>query len=81
MINGPQIRAARALLGWSVTELARRAGLSYATVQRAERAVGIPATQAHNLYAIQRAIEDGGVVFLPSGENRAGGAGVRFRSR
>jgi transcriptional regulator with XRE-family HTH domain len=81
MINGPQIRAARALLAWSVTELARRAGLSYATVQRAERAAGIPATQAPNLFAIQRAIEDAGVVFLEPGENRSGGAGVRFRSR
>ena len=33
-----QIRAARALLGWSQTQLARRAGLGLATLQRIERA-------------------------------------------
>lgn len=80
MISGPQIRAARALLGWSAGELARRARLGSATIQRAESAPGIPATQASTLYAIQQALEAGGVVFLDAGENRPGGAGVRFRA-
>lgn len=80
MISGPQIRAARALLGWTVHDLATRSRLSYATVQRAESSPGIPSTQATNLFAIQQALEQGGVVFLDPGENRAGGAGVRFRA-
>jgi hypothetical protein len=79
MIVGAQIRAARAMLAWTVAELAVRARLSYATVQRAEVASGIPTTQAQNLFAIQQALEAGGVVFLDPGEQRAGGAGVRFR--
>jgi hypothetical protein len=80
MINGPQIRAARALLGWSAGELARRAKLGMATIQRAESSPGIPTTQATNLFAIQQALEAGGVVFLDPGEHRGGGAGVRFKA-
>ncbi|MDZ4110160.1 MAG: helix-turn-helix transcriptional regulator, partial [Brevundimonas sp.] len=36
MISGPQLRAARALLGIDQRELARLAGLSTQTVQRME---------------------------------------------
>jgi transcriptional regulator with XRE-family HTH domain len=80
MITGAQMRAARALLGWSASELADRARVAYATVQRAEAAVGIPHTQGHNLFRIQQALEAGGIVFLDPGENREGGAGIRFRN-
>jgi hypothetical protein len=79
MITGPQIRAARALLGWSPVELATKSKLSYPTIQRAESAPGIPPIQAPNLFAIQRALEGGGVIFLDAGKNEAGGAGVRLR--
>ena len=58
---------------------AERAGLSYATVQRAEAAKGIPATKATNLFAIERALTDAGIVFLEPGGERAGGYGVRLR--
>ena len=80
MITGAQIRAARGLLGWSAADLAQRARLSYATVQRAETAEGVPTTQAQNLFAIQQALEAGGVIFLDPGENRDGGSGVRLKS-
>jgi transcriptional regulator with XRE-family HTH domain len=36
-----QIRAARALLGWSQNQLARRAGVGPATLQRIEQSNGI----------------------------------------
>jgi transcriptional regulator with XRE-family HTH domain len=78
MITGPQIRAARALLGWSGADLARRAGISYPTVQRAETATGIPGMRLYNLIALQRALEAGGVIFLAQGEQRDGGPGVRL---
>ena len=79
MIIGPQIRAARALLGWSAAELAARAGISYPTVQRAEAVNGIPGMRTPNLAAIQRALEAGGIVFLDESDD--GGGGVRFRRR
>jgi transcriptional regulator with XRE-family HTH domain len=77
MITGPQIRAARALLGWTAADLAQHAKLGSATVQRAETAAGIPTTQATNLYAIQQALEAGGAVFFDAGRTarrRAWGA-------
>ena len=79
MITGSQLRAGRAVLGWSAQQLAERAGVSYATVQRAEAVDGIPTMRTPNLYALQRALEDGGVIFLAAGELRPGGAGVRLR--
>ena len=36
-----QIRAARALLGWSQSELAQRAGVGLATLQRLEQSQSI----------------------------------------
>lgn len=37
MLESSQIRAARALLGWHQEELARRAQIGLATIQRVER--------------------------------------------
>jgi len=81
MLTGAQIRAGRALLGWTAAALAERSGVSYPTVQRAESTDGVPRMKAPNLFAIQRALEDGGVVFLDPGEHREGGPGVRLRVR
>ena len=78
MGTGAQIRAARALIGWSATALAQRSGVSYPTIQRAESIDGIPRMQAPNLAAIQRALEEAGVVFLEDRELREGGPGVRL---
>ena len=78
MITGPQIRAARALLGWSGADLARRAGISYPTVQRAETATGVPGLRLYNLIVLKRTLEVGGVIFLAQGELRDGGPGVRL---
>jgi hypothetical protein len=81
MLTGAQIRAGRALLGWTAATLAKQSGVSYPTVQRAETADGVPRMKAPNLFAIERALEEGGVVFLDPGENREGGPGVRLRVR
>jgi transcriptional regulator with XRE-family HTH domain len=78
MVTGAQIRAARALIGWSATALAQRSGVSYPTIQRAESVDGIPRLQAPNLAAIQRTLENAGIVFLDNHELRDGGPGVRL---
>jgi hypothetical protein len=78
MLTSAQIRAARGLLNWSATELARRAGVSWKTIQRAESAEGVPHMQMTTVDKIQRALEAGGVEIIP--ENRGGGGpGVRLR--
>ena len=79
MITGTQIRAARALLGWTSTELAAVAGLSYATIQRAESANGVPRMQAPSMSAIQIGLEQAGVQFIPA--DSESGEGVRLSKK
>ena len=79
MLTGAHIRAARALVSWSAMTLAEKAGISYPTVQRAESTDDVPRMKTTNLLAIQRVLEEAGVVFLDPGESRDGGVGVRLR--
>ena len=79
MITGSQIRAARALLGWSSQRLADTSSVHYATISRAEQQEGIPGIKATTLHQIQAALEQGGVVFLDPGDTRNGGHGVRLK--
>jgi transcriptional regulator with XRE-family HTH domain len=44
MISGAQVRAARALLGWTVRDLARHAIVSITAVNLIEGATGLPST-------------------------------------
>jgi transcriptional regulator with XRE-family HTH domain len=68
-----QLRMARAAVGWGVRELAEKAGVTANTVSRIE--LGADAKQS-TIEAIQRALEEAGIVFVP--EN-GGGVGVRVR--
>lgn len=71
-----QLRAARALVGWSQAELADRAGASRRAVIMAEEGTGGPRV----CRAVRAALEAAGVEFLSPGEASAsGGAGVRLR--
>lgn len=79
MITGAQVRAARALLGWSAAQLAERSGLSYSTIQRVESVAGVGTTRANNLLLLQQTLEEAGIIFLFAGEMRRGGDGVRLR--
>jgi len=72
-----QLRAARALLGWSQTQLADKAGLSLPTVKRVETERG-PKVSAAARQALQKALESGGVEFI---DENGGGPGVRLRKR
>lgn len=73
MLTGAQIRAARAFVKLTATELATLARVGRTTVLRAEAVDGVPPTTAANLHAIQQALEDKGVVFGDDGS-------VNFRS-
>lgn len=73
MITGPQIRAARGLLGWSAREAAERSGLSLPTIQRLERDAGVsPKAQARTLADLKRAFEEAGVEFIGAPDNDPG---------
>lgn len=78
MPTGEQIRAARAMVGWSVAELARRADVSWRTIQRAEAAgAAVPRMHVDTIDKITRALEAGGIEFLRGSEH--GGPGIRRR--
>ena len=75
MFSPSQIRAARALVGLSQTEVATAAGLSIPTVKRAEADGGIRVSE-YAVDAIVSALKKAGVEFIA--EN-GGGPGVRLR--
>jgi predicted transcriptional regulator len=64
MISGAQIRAARALLGISATELAERADVDWSTIQRFESTEGVPKSRSGTLQRIKETLEEAGVTFL-----------------
>jgi len=75
MVTSAQIRAARALLNWTVRDLADKAGVHRNTVTRIEtEATGV----GHAVASIRAALEAAGVEFIT--EN-GGGPGVRLRAR
>ncbi len=76
MLDGAQLRGARAMLGWSAGQLAAASKVSLATIQRAETSDGPVRMTAANAELIRRTLEAAGVEFIP--EN-GGGAGVRLR--
>jgi predicted transcriptional regulator len=71
-ISGAQLRAARALLKWSVRDLAARCGVSQSAIARGEKVDITPAMQVRNLIAIRRVFEEHGIEFI-------GLDGVRLR--
>jgi transcriptional regulator with XRE-family HTH domain len=72
-----QMKAARALLGWSQSDLARNSGISEPTVKRLEAAEGEVGGRTETGDKLRSALEAGGVEFIA--EN-GGGAGVRLKS-
>jgi len=65
---------ARTALGWTLSDLARAVGMSRTAVRNFERG---KASRATTIEAIQRALEEAGVIFIEVNE---GGPGARLRS-
>lgn len=73
-----QCRMARVALQWTTADLAKAADVGNSTVSRFETGDAKPIK--HTLAAMQRALEEGGVVFMGPGEMKEGGEGVRLRT-
>jgi len=73
MISARQIRAARALLGWTQQQLADASIVSFGAVTRLERGEVDP--RLSTIRAIQSALVKAGIEFLSAGEK---GEGVRL---
>ena len=78
MIFTEQIRAARALLGWSQDDLAKSASIGIATLRRLEGARGKIRGTAETVWKIQKALEQGGVEFIDGDDTK--GPGLRLRT-
>ena len=79
MLTAAQIKAARALIDWSQPQLATASGLSMPTIRRMEGPLGPGRSTAANVEAVQRALEEAGVIFIDAGEVKPGGPGVRLK--
>jgi DNA-binding Xre family transcriptional regulator len=72
LITSAQIRAGRALIRWSSSDLSDRSGVGTATIKRMEVMDGVPAGQVRTLMAIKEALEAAGVEFTGSAEDQPG---------
>jgi transcriptional regulator with XRE-family HTH domain len=73
-----QIKAARALLDWSQSDLARHSGISEPTIARLESAEGQLGGRGETAKKIRAALERSGIEFIDEND---GGLGVRLRKR
>jgi len=77
MISGKQIRAGRALLGWSQQRLADEALVSRSSITRLESEDNEFDHNAGTAELVRRALEDAGINFLF--DDGGGAEGVRLR--
>jgi transcriptional regulator with XRE-family HTH domain len=79
MISNLQIRAARALLGWSQQRLADEAGVSAITVKRLEGSDEVFQARFETVMKIKTAVESAGVVFRTGEDGLIHGVSLRQR--
>ena len=78
MVTGAQLRAARAMLGWSQKQLAEKSGVGFNTVQRAEQSQGTVLGTVTTVMKLLSALENGGILFLE--QEGEVGPGIRLRA-
>lgn len=76
MLQVEQIKAARMLLGWDQAELAKKAGVSLATVKRLEAKPGHIGGTVGTANKLMGALQNAGVIFLQ--KDSQGGVGARL---
>lgn len=63
MISSGQIKAARAMLGWSAMDLSSASGVGAATIRRYEVQYGVPNANTAVLMSIKKCFESAGIEF------------------
>ena len=76
VITGAQVRAARALLRWTVQQLSEESRVSLPTLHRLEQHDAVPPVRERTLVDVKRALEEAGVEFIGSPDDKPG---VRFK--
>ncbi len=77
IITSGQIRAARALVGWTAQKLADEAGVGVATIRRMELADNVPQANLGTFRLIANAFARVGIEFLGTPDDSPG---VRLRT-
>lgn len=78
VLSVSQCRAARALLNWTMADLAQAAGVGVMTVNRFEGGKTVSEVSIETLAA---ALTDAGIALISAGDSSAdGGEGVRLRT-
>jgi transcriptional regulator with XRE-family HTH domain len=70
------MKAARALMGWEQTHLAKRSGVAISTIRRMESFAGEIGARTGTLSLVQKALEKAGIEFLDDGS-----PGVRIKRK
>jgi predicted transcriptional regulator len=78
VLGSELIRAARALLRWEQTDLAKASFVSLPTIKRLESKPGIMSAHMSTVAALRKALEAAGIEFI---DENGGGPGVRLRKR
>jgi predicted transcriptional regulator len=78
LITVRQLKAARALLGWSQSDLADHSGVSEPTIARLESVDGQLGGRTETVKKIRSKLEESGIQFI---DENGGGPGVRLRKR
>ncbi len=71
-----QLKAARALIGWSQPDLAERSGVSVPTIARLETGDGQLGGRASTAERLRTALEASGIIFI---DENGEGPGVRLK--
>ncbi len=74
LITGRQLKAARALVGWEQTALAKKSGVAISTIRRMESFAGDIGARTGTLSLVMKALERAGIEFLDDNS-----PGVRLR--
>jgi transcriptional regulator with XRE-family HTH domain len=72
VITSEQIRAARQLIRITADQLAKLSGVGVATIRRFELMTGVPSGNARLVESIQRALEESGIEFIGTPDDRPG---------
>ena len=62
--TGPQLRAARNALGWSIEILSLKSKISMRTIIRYEDVEGVPPSRSGNLETVIATLESAGIEFI-----------------
>ena len=76
LVTAEQLRAARAILGFSVSFVAKCTAIGTATLKRYEAVTGVPRSRKGHLQALSMFYEQAGIEFIGTPDD---GPGIRLR--